>query len=294
MNKALGLLSIGLLFIVSCGTKSSRFPEFSVTPTGVHYKLIALGDGTTRATPTDYITVQISYRTESDSLFFSGVRKFQLTEPHFEGSIDECFAMLAQGDSAAFYIDATSFFSKTLETSIPTFINANAYLRVDIRMLEVQTEKQYQQEKEAFLTWIEDFGEYEKVILRQYLQDEHIEIAPATGSGLYYISLSKGTGEGVLPGDTVTVHYEGRFLNGKYFDSTKKRSEAFQFVYGQKWQVIDGLEEAIGLMSEGERALFILPSNIAFGQGGSSTGIVPPFTSVIFEVELVEVKSSKK
>ena len=68
----------------------------------------------------------------------------------------------------------------------------------------------------------------------------------------------------------------------------------FQFVYGQKWQVIPGLEEAIGMMYPGERALFIIPSNLAFGQGGSSTGIVPAFTSVIFEVEIVEVNPRKE
>jgi FKBP-type peptidyl-prolyl cis-trans isomerase FkpA len=89
------------------------------------------------------------------------------------------------------------------------------------------------------------------------------------------------------------VHYEGRFLNGKFFDSTRQRNDPFQFVYGQQWQVVKGMEEAIGMMHEGEKALFIMPSGLAFGQTGSSTGIVPPFTSLIFEVELLLVKKNK-
>ena len=49
------------------------------------------------------------------------------------------------------------------------------------------------------------------------------------------------------------------------------------------------MEDAIGMMHEGEKALFIMPSELAFGENGSSTGIIPPFTSLIFEVELVAI-----
>lgn len=278
-----------IYLFIGCSNKSDLFPGFSVTETGIHYKLVSLGDGTNRAMPSDYITINICYRTVHDSLFFQGLRKFQLTAPHFQGSIDECFAMIAQGDSATFYLNAELFFVKTLETSLPGFIAPNDLMRIDIKMVEIQTEKQYLDEKEAFLQWVDDFGEYEKVILKQYFKGEKISIAP-TQSGLYFIPIVKTTNSNVHEGDTVTVHYEGRFLNGKFFDSTKKRNEPFQFVYGQKWQVIEGLEEAIGLMKEGERAIVIIPSNLAFGNEGSSTGIIPPFTSVIFEVELLEVK----
>jgi FKBP-type peptidyl-prolyl cis-trans isomerase len=197
--------------------------------------------------------------------------------------------MLAKGDSGIFYISATEFFTKTIETTIPRFIEPSSFLRVDILMLDILTEKQYQQEKEVFVHWIEDFGDYEKVILRQYIEEQPLNF-DKTSSGLHYIPLVKGFGNQIQQFDTVTVHYEGKFFNGKYFDSTRKRNEPFQFVYGQKWQVIPGLEEAIGMMYPGEKSLFIIPSYMAFGQGGSSTGIVPAFTPVIFEVEIIEVK----
>jgi len=200
--------------------------------------------------------------------------------------------MLALGDSASFYFPADSFFVRTLETSLPRFISKGDLMRVDIRMMDIQSEKQYQLEKEAFLHWINDFGDYEKVIIKQYMDGEKLSIAP-TASGLYYIPVLKSAGKSVVVGDTVTVNFEGRFFNSKIFDSTKKRNEPFQFVYGQKWQVIEGLEEAIGMMREGEKSLFIIPSKLAFGENGSSTGIIPPFTSVVFEVELIEVKKGK-
>lgn len=287
------LSAILLIILSSCGNESKIFPGFSVTKSNIHFNLVQIGEGKEKAQPTNYITVLVAYRTPSDSLFFHGVRTFQLTEPQFPGSIDECFTMLQKGDSAIFYISAENFFTKTIETNLPRFLSAGDFMRVDIHMLEILTEKQYLLDKEAFLHWIEDFGEYEKVILKQYLEEQTIDFEP-TATGIYYIPIQQGTGSQIQLGDTVTVHYEGRFLNGKFFDSTRKRNEAFQFVYGQKWQVIPGLEEAIGMMYPGEKSIFIIPSEMAFGQGGSSTGIVPAFTPVVFELEIVEVKEKNQ
>lgn len=282
-----------ILFVTSCGNESKLFPGFTVTKSGIHYKLITLGDTRQKPEPMNYISVSVAYRTLSDSMFFHGTRKFQLAETQLQGSIDECFMLMELGDSATFYISASTFFTQTLETTLPHFIAPGSFMRVDIKLLEIQTEKQYLQEKEAFLKWIEDFGEYEKVLLKQYLEGQPLAFEP-TGSGLYYIPVQHGTGNLIAKGDTITVHYEGRFFNGKFFDSTRKRNEPFVFVYGQRWQVIPGLEEAIGMMRKSEKSLFIIPSSLAFGQGGSTTGLVPAFTSVIFEVEIVDVKPGLK
>jgi FKBP-type peptidyl-prolyl cis-trans isomerase FkpA len=285
-------LVLSIVLLSSCGNESSEFPSFSVTRTNIHYKLIKIGDVDVKAQPSNYVTVVVAYRTPSDSVFFHGIRTFQLTSPSFPGSIDECFTMLAKGDSAIFYISADDFFTKTIESNTPKFFQPNNFLRVDILMVDILTEKQYQLEQEAFLHWIEDFGDYERVILKQYIEEQTLDFEP-TASGIYYIPIEKGTGNRIQQGDTITIHFEGRFFNGKFFDSTRKRNEAFQFVYGQKWQVIPGLEEAIGMMYPQEKSLFIIPSHLAFGQGGSSTGIVPAFTPVLFEVEIVDVKQKK-
>lgn len=266
----------------------SKYPGYSKKKSGIYYKLLKFGESEKKATPGDYLTVDIIYKTIADSIFFEGRRKLQIKEPRFKGSIDECFLLLSEDEKASFIISANDFFTKTLETTLPAFINIDDHMVVDIDVVDIQTENEYYKEKEAFLHWIEDFGEYEQVILRQYVENERIGIEPTT-SGLYHLILTEGIGEKVYIGDTITVHYEGKFLNGKFFDSTKRRNSPFQFVYGRKWQVINGLEEAIGRMVEGEKALFILPSQIGFGETGSSTGIIPPYTSTLFEVELLEV-----
>lgn len=288
MNKRTFLLLTIIAFAFSSCNYFSKYPGFKKTKTGIYYKLLKFGESTDKAKPGDYMTVDIKYKTLDDSTFFEGRRKLQITDFTFAGAIDECFLILSEGEMATFIISANDFFTKTLETTLPAFINESDPMKVDIDVVDIQTEQEYFMEKEAFLHWIEDFGDYEKVILRQYIDQEEFEIKP-TESGLYHITLESGNGNNVFVGDTVTVHYEGKFLNGKFFDSTKRRNSAFQFVYGRKWQVIKGLEEAIGRMSEGEKALFIIPSQIGFGETGSSTGIIPPYTSTLFEVELVEI-----
>lgn len=287
------ILALLIFVTAGCSNSSKLFPGFSVSKTGIHYMLIGLGDGAAHANPTNYVTVNITYRTVNDSIFFQGFRQFQLTEPHYAGSIDECFLLLSQGDSAAFYIKANPFFTQTLETELPRFIQPDDYMRVDIRMIDVKTSEDFKREMEAFMSWIEDFGDYEKVIIKQYLDGQKLSIQP-TESGLYIVPQIQTARFPVETGDTVTVHYEGRFFNGKIFDSTRKRNEAFQFVYGQKWQVIPGIEEAIGKMREGEKSMLIVPSHLAFGEQGNSSGLIPAFTSVVFELEIVEVKKGIK
>lgn len=283
-----GTLLIIFIFLTSCNFKS-EYPGYTKSRDGFYYKLLKIGEGSTKANIGDYITVDLAYRTISDSVFFNGRRKFQLTQPAFKGSVDYCFLMLETGDAASFIISARDFFISTLETSIPSFIMEDEFMIVDVDLIEIQSETEYEKEIKAFLSWIEDFGEHEKVFLTQYLQNEKLDVKPAE-SGMYLINLKEGIGKNIEIGDTVEVHYEGRFLNGKFFDSTKMRNEAFQFIYGQEWQVVEGLEEAIGEMREGDISLVILPSKLAFGEKGSSTGIIPPFTSLIFEVEVKSVK----
>ncbi len=266
----------------------SKYPGYSKTWSGIYYKLLTIGEDNQKAQFGDYVTFDISYKTIKDSLFFSGRRKFQVTKPEYMGSVDECFTMLAKGEKAEFIISANNFFKKTLQNNLPSFLRPDDDLKIEINMIDIQSAKEYENEKKAFLKWIEDFGDYEKEILSQYMQEQKLSISPV-GSGLYYIKIKKGNGRKVVKGDTLTVDYEGRFLDGKFFDSTVKRHESFQFVYGTEWQVVKGLEEAFGMMEEGEKAVVILPSELAFGETGSSTGIIPPFTSLIFELEIKKI-----
>lgn len=114
--------------------------------------------------------------------------------------------------------------------------------------------------------------------LAEYIRIHNITATP-TASGLYYISLREGTGAQVQKGETVTVRYTGRLLNGMVFDSG-----SYSFVLGSG-RVIRGWDEGIGYMRHGGMAQLIIPSSLAYGAGGA--GSIPPYNSLVFDVELL-------
>ena len=106
-----------------------------------------------------------------------------------------------------------------------------------------------------------------------------------TKSGLKYIILKKGEGKKPSSGDLVKVHYKGELLDGTVFDSSYKRDQPIEFKVGEG-QVIPGWDEGIMLLDKGDKARFIIPSHLAYGENGAG-GVIPPNATLIFEVELV-------
>ena len=280
------LFIIPVIFFISC---MNPYPGYKKGGEGVYYKLLMVGDQEKCCRFGDYVTANIAYSTMNDSVYFSKMVKVKVNQPDFPGSIDKCFTMMCKHDSTQFIISALDFYEKMLGEMVPDYLSGDGKMKISIHLIDVQTSDEYNREKEAFLHWIEDLGEYEKVLLKQYISEAKIEVPPME-EGIYYIVQQTGSGPAVATGDTILIHYEGHFLNGKYFDSTRRRHEPFQFVYGQQMQVIGGLEIAIGKMREGDMALVIIPSEQAFGADGSVENIVPPFTPVVFELELINVK----
>ena len=108
-------------------------------------------------------------------------------------------------------------------------------------------------------------------------------------SGLEYIEIEAGTGARAVAGRVVRVHYTGRFPDGRVFDSSYSRGEPIEFRLGAG-KVIRGWDEGIALLKEGGKAQLILPPGLAYGEKGAGGGVIPPNATLVFDVELVEVK----
>ena len=107
-----------------------------------------------------------------------------------------------------------------------------------------------------------------------------------TASGLVYESIKDGAGESPKATDTVKVHYKGMFLDGKEFDSSYKRGEPTEFPLNR---VIPCWTEGVQRMKPGGKAKLSCPASIAYGERGAG-GVIPPNTTLNFEVELISVK----
>ncbi len=109
-----------------------------------------------------------------------------------------------------------------------------------------------------------------------------------TESGLRYQMIQKGSGRKAEKGKTVSVHYSGSLENGKVFDSSYSRKKPIEFPLGQG-HVIEGWDEGIALLQVGDKARFVIPSHLGYGSRGAG-GVIPPNATLIFDVELMDVK----
>jgi peptidyl-prolyl cis-trans isomerase A (cyclophilin A) len=109
-----------------------------------------------------------------------------------------------------------------------------------------------------------------------------------TASGLRYKFIQKGDGKRAEIGKTVSVHYTGQLEDGKTFDSSYPRKKPIEFPLG-KGNVIEGWDEGIALLQVGDKARFVIPSYLGYGENGAG-GVIPPNATLIFDVELIDVK----
>ncbi|WP_165226938.1 FKBP-type peptidyl-prolyl cis-trans isomerase [Aquisphaera insulae] len=107
-----------------------------------------------------------------------------------------------------------------------------------------------------------------------------------TASGLQYKVIKQGTGPKPKASDTVTVHYEGKLLDGTVFDSSIKRGEPIEFPLSG---VIKGWTEGVQLMPVGSTYQFFIPSELAYGESPRPGGPIPPNAVLTFEVQLIKI-----
>ncbi len=106
-----------------------------------------------------------------------------------------------------------------------------------------------------------------------------------TPSGLKYLDMVEGSGETPESGQTVTVHYTGTLVDGTKFDSSRDRNRPFEFKLGAG-QVIKGWDEGIASMKVGGRRQLVIPPSLGYGSRG--IGPIPPNSTLLFDVELLQ------
>ncbi len=110
-----------------------------------------------------------------------------------------------------------------------------------------------------------------------------------TESGIKYKISKKGTGPNAKPNDLLSVHYSLKLVDGSEIDSSFTRGAPIEFTCGVG-QVIRGWDEAMQLLNKGSKATLVIPSELGYGSVGAGNGVIPPNATLIFDVELVDIK----
>jgi len=128
--------------------------------------------------------------------------------------------------------------------------------------------------------------EKEEQQLKEYIVRENIAVSP-TATGLYYIPKTVGTGAKPNKCDTISINYTGALLDGTVFDQSEP-GKPLTFILGKR-QVITGMEEGVLLMKQGGKARLIIPSKLGYGY--YQVGNIPPYSTLIFDIEIVSAKT---
>ena len=174
----------------------------------------------------------------------------------------------ATGKGDTTYVDAATFLKGLTEGLLKTnTLSADSATKIE--------QQQYDYYTQQLKTRNADF-------LKNYAKQKGVKSTP---SGLLYKVIKEG--DGAMPADTseVEVHYEGKLIDGSVFDSSYKRGETATFAVNQ---VIKGWSEAVKLMKVGAEYEVCLPYEIAYGERG--TRGIPPYSTLIFKIELKSIK----
>ncbi|MEM9023745.1 MAG: FKBP-type peptidyl-prolyl cis-trans isomerase [Bacteroidota bacterium] len=278
------LLGAGLL-LSACS--SPDYPGFSELEPGMYFQLHQLGNEERPVRPEDHVYSHLIALNMQDSVFFdSGQPVYLAPDAKDQAALHTLLESLVDGDSATFIVPG-DWFRQVAWTDLSGIIDTIQHVKLAAKVNRVESDR----EREAALrhqAWLSDQELKERERLAAYLDTNGLAEYPAV-EGMYILPKKDGLGARPAGGDVVWMHYKGFFLDGTEFDNTYERGVPFDFRIGDPDQVIRGFEIGIPLLAVGAEAEFIIPSQLAFGDAGSSTGIVPPYTTVRYEIKIVKI-----
>lgn len=244
--------------------RNIKLNEEITTASGLKYKVTEIGSGR-KVEIGDKVTVHYTGKLTNGTKFDSSKDRnqpfsFKVGGGQVIRGWDEGLALLNIGDKATLTIPANLGYGSRDQGPIP----ANSTLIFDIEVLDASTP------------------------IKAVPFDVKGKDTLSTASGLKYIIVKKGDGAKAENGKTVDVHYTGYLMDSRTFDSSVERGEPISFPLGQG-MVIKGWEEGIALMQVGDKMRIIIPSELGYGANGAG-GVIPPNATLIFDVELMNVK----
>ena len=284
-----------LIFVLTFISCSNKFKGYSEKSSGLFFKLETIEDVEKRIQKNNYLQFKYSFKDYSGSLIDESRILLKVNDVFPTGGIVEALSLMNEKEKASAIFPMAKLREELDGSFAHNHLHDSVLLYAQLKIDSIYSEDEFLLAKQKFISWLNevetsDFDVIKEENLMNAFEESQKISMERTATGLRYIFLNKGGGEGSSYGKRVEVKYTGKFLDGNKFNSTEVLPNQYQdFYLGQEMQVIKGIEEALLFMKEGDVALLLIPSWIGFGKNGSSTGIVPPMTPTVYEVELNKV-----
>lgn len=262
----------------------------------VDYKILKHGNGGVTPQEGDFIVGEMWIKA-GDSVLVTNEGKpdllLQVAKPEFPGDLQEGIRLLCEGDSARFNLNADSL--RVRGANFPPIVQKTLTYIIKVHQIIPAADfPAYLSAREA------EADEAQRQAIDNYLKEHNLSVQP-TNDGLYFIRTKAGKGKAIAQGSPVKFHYVGRLLDGTIFDtSLKEVAEENGMLHPMRTydpletmagtgQMIRGMDEALMMMREGDRATVIIPFQLGYGE--SDMGVIPPYSTLIFEMEVVSVEN---
>ena len=272
-----------MMLLTACDQK---FPGYKKTADGLYYKFHSQNPTATKPQLTDFLKVNMACYLH-DSLYYDwqGTQRdvfTQLQKPVFPGDLLEAYAMMHLGDSASFYVKADSIAIRYYGIDPDSVgLKPGDYFRYEVKLLDVQTVEQLKAEADQAMLILK--ADSEKAFL-DYIDANHI--TDHTATGLFYKKLVTTKGKTPQTGQIAQIKYVVSYLDGTLLGTSDELGAYYEVPLGQH-KVLRVLEEGIGLMRVGEKARFVLPYTLAYGEKAYQN--IPAYSNLIFDVELLNI-----
>jgi FKBP-type peptidyl-prolyl cis-trans isomerase FkpA len=286
-----------ILFILALATAVNANAQNNLqhSPEGAMYQIFTHNTGD-KIKVDDIVTFDLIQKNDKDSVLLSTYAighpgQIQVKPSQNVADLMEIFPLLTLKDSALVKVPTDSLF-KGQEDKRPPFLPKGSNLTFIIKIEKIQSIDEA----------MADIKSAEAKDAAKYIAS-HKLILKTTPSGLKYIITQPSLKPRPLKGDTLLVNYVGRTLDDNIFDTNieavaksagtaqdGRTYEPLQFIVGTGG-VIQGWDEGLLLLNEGSKATFVIPSGLAYGEQGS--GAIRPFSTLVFDVELLKVKPAK-
>jgi len=288
------VILISCSFFYSCNRESQSkhyTNKFSVHPLGYYFRLLAFSSSSVCYQKGSIARVDAVFKNQSDSIFWDS--RNNLSDLFFvkmDSNVKDNFLKFhisksCPGDSLSLLIKTKDFFHQQFQNdTIPFFCKNDSVVEMNLKVRNLYSSKDFQKlcidlQKQE----VEEIDSFFKL---------NPKIKPTQdASGFYWITYPAVSKSATVKiGELVTIAYRATFLNGRFLE---KSNNNFEFIYGTPDQVLKGLNYVIGKLKLGQNTKILLPSRLAFAENGSSNGTVPPFTPLIYEIKIIDVKQTK-
>jgi len=264
---------------------------FSKFPNGLQYKIVKHGAGTRKPVLKDHVEMN-NHVHIGDSIIFDSRKMYNnnpvpytIQKPKGRGDLLMGLMSMVEGDSTIFRFSVDSM-KRANPRVVPPWVKPGDIYEYSVVMLKIRNDeeqKKYEAEEAAKRMAIDD------KILREYFEKNHLK-PKKTETGLYYTIVHEGTGPKAKTGQSATLNYTGKLLDGKAFDSNVdtsfKHPQPYAFQIGKS---IKGFDEGLTLLNKGSKAIFYIPSPLAYGMR-ENRGI-PSNSILVFDVDVLDIQT---